>query len=157
MYVKQLNAPIVNADSLFAAFNDKEGAVGRILYSWSQDYNEKKISDDDVDRDKHVICETGALIQHPRLVMMQHFSTIPLPPLPHFIFVNLIKIHFYLYLCVELPLHFTHCVCFAKCIISTLLEIHLILSTYSTAVLYPSVGGFCQLFVSLHPMCNPFL
>ena len=52
----------MNADSLFATFADKEGVVGRILYSWSQDDFDKKIPDDDVDRDKHVICETGALI-----------------------------------------------------------------------------------------------
>ena len=42
MYVKQLNVPIINADSLFATFDAKESVVGRILYSWSQDYNEKK-------------------------------------------------------------------------------------------------------------------
>ena len=42
MYVKQLNVPIMNADSLFATFDAKESVVGRILYSWSQDYNEKK-------------------------------------------------------------------------------------------------------------------
>ena len=62
MYVKQLNVPIMNADSLFATFDAKESVVGRILYSWSQDDFDKKIPDDDVDRDKHVICETGALI-----------------------------------------------------------------------------------------------